>query len=308
MRPINFFAIASILISGCIPSEQKPEIELPEDSGFNFIVISDHGRNGYENQQEVADMMGKVADECDIRFIVTGGDNFQTNGVQSTSDPLWRTSFEDIYRNPSLLVDWYPALGNHDHSGNIQAEVDYSSVSRRWRMPAPYYTLVKSRDSVSIRLVIIDTYPMIEGFSDPEDNVQFEKAQRQVEWVDSVLTVEKEDWVIVVGHHPVFSAHPTRNNTEELVKYLNPVLNKHKVDFFIGAHDHIFQHLRDKGSDIDYFVNTAGSSVRDASSNDMTVFSASAPGFSICSATTKSLSIYFINEKGKAIYSYSRSR
>jgi hypothetical protein len=253
-------------------------------------------------------MMGEVADDCSIRFIVTGGDNFQTAGVQSVMDPLWWFNHENLYTNPSLNVDWYPALGNHDHGGNIQAQIDYSDISRRWRMPAPYYTMVKARNDISIRLIILDTYSMIEGFSDPDEKYTLQAAQRQVQWVDSVLAVEKEDWIILVGHHPVFSAHPTRQNTKELVQYLNPVLNKYDVDFFVGCHDHIFQHLKDPASKIDYFVNTAGSSVRDSASNAMTQFTASSPGFSIVAATKTSLSMYFINIDGKAIYLYSRQK
>jgi metallophosphoesterase superfamily enzyme len=308
MKTFFRLLIISLLISGYAASAQTPEIKLPDSSSFNFIIISDYGRNGYHNQREVANMMGEVADDCSVRFIVTGGDNFQTAGVQSVQDPLWWTSFENIYKQESTLVDWYPALGNHDHGGNIQAQIDYSNISRRWKMPASYYTLVKTRDGVSIRLVILDTYSMVEGFSDPDEEYTLKAAQRQVHWVDSVLTVEKEDWVVVVGHHPVYSAHPTRHNTDELVEYLNPVLNKHDVDFFVGAHDHIFQHLKDPNSKIDYFVNTGGSSVRDAASNTMTQFAASSPGFSICTATKTDLSMYFINIEGKAIYKYVRTK
>ena len=300
--------IALLLLISLSTAAQTPDIKLPGSSSFNFIVISDHGRNGYHNQKEVGTIMGEVASDCSARFIVTAGDNFQTAGVQSVQDPLWWSNHENIYTHPSLNVDWYPALGNHDHGGNIQAQIDYSDISRRWKMPAAYYTLVKTRNDVSIRVIILDTYSLVEGFGSPDKKYTLAAAQKQIHFVDSVLTVEKEDWVIVVGHHPVFSAHPTRLNTKELVQYLNPVLNRHDVDYFIGAHDHIFQHLKDPTSKIDYFVNTAGSEVRDAASNAMTQFAASAPGFSIVAATKTSLAMYFINMEGKAIYKYTREK
>jgi hypothetical protein len=308
MKKLFIQLFLTFILFSCATSVKVPENNLPDGSSYNFIIISDYGRNGYENQLEVADMMGEVADDCNIKFIVTGGDNFQVKGIESVEDSLWITSYENIYTDPSTFVDWYPALGNHDHRGNIQAQIDYSKISRRWKMPASYYTLVKKRDSVSIRLLILDTYPMVEGFKNPNEEYTLGDAQKQVHWVDSVLTVEKEDWVVVIGHHPVFSAHPTRHNTKELVDSLNPVLNKHNVDFYVGGHDHIFQHLKDPGSNIDYFVNTAGSSVRQAASNSWTVFTASSPGFSICSATKKKLSMYFINIEGRAIYHYVREK
>ncbi|MCX6335114.1 MAG: metallophosphoesterase [Bacteroidia bacterium] len=306
MRIFFRLFIASLLLIGFSAAAQTTDIKLPGSSAFNFIVISDHGRNGYDNQKEVAVTMGDVASDVSARFIVTGGDNFQTAGVQSVQDPLWWFNHENIYTHPSLNVDWYPALGNHDHGGNIQAQIDYSNISRRWRMPSNYYTLVKTRNDVSIRLIILDTYSMVEGFGSPDDKYTLKAAQKQVHFVDSVLTVEKEDWVVVVGHHPVYSAHPTRHNTKELVQYLNPVLNRHDVDYFVGAHDHIFQHLKDPNSKIDYFVNTAGSEVRDTASNAMTQFTASAPGFSIVSATRTDLSMYFVNKEGKVLYKYTR--
>lgn len=284
------------------------EIPLPPRSAQNFIVISDFGRNGYFNQKEVAEVMGNVAYDCKVKYFVTAGDNFQIKGVQSISDPLWLSSFENIYTHQSTHFDWFPALGNHDHGGNVQAQIEYSNVSRRWQMPAPYYTVAHSLNGTSVRVVIIDTNPMLQAFSKNPDPDALAYSKKQLVWVDSVLAAAKEEWVIVVGHHPVYSSHPTRGNTKALVENLNPIMNRHHVDFFIGGHDHTFQHLKDSKSKIDYFVNTSASQVREATTNDMTVFSASSPGFSICSATKTSLSIYFINIEGKAIYSYKREK
>ena len=304
-----FVVFAMILLVSSLGMQVTGQtIPLPSDSAYNFLVISDHGRNGYYNQKEVADMMARIATDCSVRFYVTVGDNFQIQGVQSIQDPLWMSSFENIYTHPSSHYDWYPALGNHDHGGNVQAQIDYSRISRRWCMPANYYTVIKSRNGVSIRLVIMDTYPVVSAFSGTNPDYSVKDAQKQLVWVDSVLTVANEDWTIIVGHHPVYSAHPSRGNTKTLVDHLNPILNKHNVDFYIGAHDHIFQHLKAPESKIDYFVNTAASETRPESYNEMTLFSASSPGFSICSATKTSLSIYFINIDGKAIYHYVREK
>jgi hypothetical protein len=66
--------------------------------------------------------------------------------------------------------------------------------------------------------------------------------------------------------------------------------------------------MKDSTSKLDYFVNTAASEVRPVATNNMTVFAASSPGFSICSATKSSLSMYFININGEAIYRYVRQK
>ncbi len=59
----SFIVSCFVLLVLLLPSyAQTPEIKLPGSSSFNFIIISDHGRNGYHNQKEVADMMGEVAE------------------------------------------------------------------------------------------------------------------------------------------------------------------------------------------------------------------------------------------------------
>ncbi len=83
---------------------------------------------------------------------------------------------------------------------------------------------------------------------------------KQLAWIDSVLTAAKEDWVVVIGHHPIY-AETSKDDSErsDMQKRLDPILRKHKVDIYACGHIHNFQHLRVPGSDIDYVVNSAGS-------------------------------------------------
>jgi len=37
-----------------------------------------------------------------------------------------------VYTAPSLQKRWYAVEGNHDHKGNVSAEVDYTKLSKRW--------------------------------------------------------------------------------------------------------------------------------------------------------------------------------
>ena len=71
-------------------------------------------------------------------------------------DPLWMTNYELIYSHPELQIPWYPILGNHEYRGNTQAVLDYSNVSRRWQMPARYYSKVFEEDGATLRVVFID--------------------------------------------------------------------------------------------------------------------------------------------------------
>jgi len=168
-----------------------------EKESLHFFIISDWGWNGGKFQQEVADQMTLSAQKIEPSFIVSCGDNFQVQGVASVQDPLWLSNFENIYKDPSLQVDWYPVLGNHDYKGNTQAEIDYSNISRRWRMESRYYSLVKRvNDSVSVRLIFLDTSPLVNDYYDKPGfpDIVKQDTAKQVAWLKDVLAHSKEQW------------------------------------------------------------------------------------------------------------------
>ena len=142
--------------------EYESEKEVKEKA-LRFIVFGDWGRNGEDNQKEVAAEMGIVAKKFKPEFIVSTGDNIYPNGVRSTMDYGWIASFENIYTAHSLQTDWYVVLGNHDYGGDPQAEIDYSKVDRRWNMPARYYSkifYIGDDSTQGVLLVFIDTTPL----------------------------------------------------------------------------------------------------------------------------------------------------
>lgn len=62
------------------------------------------------------------------------------------------------------MIDWFPVLGNHEYRGNTQAVLDYTNISRRWTMPARYYTKAFEDKGATIRIVWIDTAPMMDKY------------------------------------------------------------------------------------------------------------------------------------------------
>jgi|NGEPerStandDraft_6_1074524.scaffolds.fasta_scaffold42619_3 hypothetical protein len=278
---------------------------------LNFIIVSDWGWNGYKHQQEVADQMAKTADTVGAKFIASCGDNFQISGIASTQDPLWITNFENIYKGLSLQTEWFPVLGNHDYKGSPQAEIDYSKISRRWRMTEHYYTFVKKvNDSISVRFIFMDTPPLVtEYYKNPGEYPEITKQDtaKEMKWLKGVLESSKEQWKLVFGHHPVYSASKTHGNTKEMIDRVKPLLEKYNAQFYFCGHDHDFQHLHEKGKNVEYIVTGTGGEPRPASTNELSVFSKSEPGFSVVSLKADSLKICFVGISGNIIYKFGRS-
>ena len=311
-RNLTFIiALALALVANAQGPEQWASIE----KTLNFYVANDLGRNGYYDQKPIADLMGRMAETVDIEFVAAPGDIHHFNGVQSTQDPLWMTNYELIYSHPDLMLDWYPLLGNHEYRSNTQACIDYSQVSARWRFPARYYTkVITAKDGLTLRLVMLDTSPLIEKYRiDTEEypDACKQDPDAQLAWADSVLSIADEDWVIVMGHHPIYA--DTGKDTSEradLQAKLDPILRAHKnVSFYICGHIHTFQHIRQEGCDIDYVVNTSGSLARDTV-NDVegTLFKSTLSGFSLVTADKTSLDLHFIDKEGNIVYTISKTK
>lgn len=276
----------------------------------NFFLANDLGRNGYYDQKPIAELMGTMAESVGVECVVAAGDVHHFEGVRSISDPLWMTNYELIYSHPELMIPWYPILGNHEYRGNTQAVLDYTDISARWEMPDRYYTCVIENDGVTVRLVMIDTTPLIDKYRDESDKYPDACAQdidRQTEWLDSVLTTVAEDWVIVVGHHPIYAETP-KSDTErtDMQKRVDPILRQHRVDMYLCGHIHNFQHIRMPGSDIDYVVNSSASLSRKVKPTEGTIFCSGLSGYSLITADKNVLSLHMIDKNGKVIHSITR--
>jgi len=215
-----------------------PPVEVPPaQPGVAYercYVFGDMG-TGSADQRAVAKAMAQRAREEPIHFILTTGDNFYPAGVLSVDDPQWKTKFENIYNDPELDVPIYASLGNHDHLGNPQAQIEYSKHSKRWIMPDEYYTFTRAlTDGTRVQFIALDTDTIHE--KRPE-------ASAQLAWLEKVLAASEADWKIAFGHHPVFS-HGMHGNTSELVAKLEPVFVKGRLDLYICGHDHTLEMLK----------------------------------------------------------------
>ena len=313
MRKTTIFLLA-LLFAAVAASAQSPAEWTKLERKVNFYIANDLGRNGYYDQKPIAETMGRMAETVGIECVAAPGDVHHFNGVRSVADPLWTTNYELVYSHPELMLDWFPTLGNHEYRGNTQAVLDYARVSARWNMPSRYYTKVLNAGKTTVRLVLLDTTPMIDKYRNDGGKYPDAAAQdyiRQLEWADSVLTAATEDWVIVLGHHPIY-ADTGKDDSErsDMQARLNPVLTKHKnVAMYVCGHIHNFQHIRKPDTDIDYVVNTSASlSRKNVKDIDGTKFRSPLSGFSLVCADRHNLDLHLIDKDGRVVYSIHKTK
>jgi len=278
---------------------------LPAQSAgsLNFLVISDWGGKGGTSQVAVARQMGRTAAARKSSFVITCGDNYHANGISSEHSPRWKTEFEDIYKAPSLVIPWYASLGNHDNRGNADAEIAYSKLSPRWRMPARYYTHTERIDEANeVLFVHLDTSPFVTAYHKKGSSyhVKGQDPKAQARWLDSVLAASPACWKFVVGHHPIYAAAGTHGDTKELVADVLPLLEKHGVQVYFCGHDHVLQHLvRGK---VNFFVCGGGSRPRAVQRRSDVRFGAGSLGFLSMTVSAAEARAAYINEKGEELY------
>ena len=55
------------------------------------------------------------------------------HGVKSVDDKRFEKTFENVYIDDYLInTPWFHQLGNHDYYGNVEAQLEYMSESKRW--------------------------------------------------------------------------------------------------------------------------------------------------------------------------------
>lgn len=287
---------------------------VPRHNGLSFLGVGDWGREGRNHQREVAAQMARAAQRSNARFVISVGDNFYENGVVGIDDPAWQNSYERIYDAPSLQVPWRVALGNHDYIGNVQAQLDYTAKSDRWRLPARWYDFTeRAPDGTTAQFFVIDTSPMIEKYY--EDGARKVKVadQRanipvQVAWLDQALARSTADWKIVIGHHPIYTgkasgtdaaqaeAEHRHGGNHELIAAIDPLLQRYGVALYLNGHDHDLQHV--VHDDTHYICTGAGSLTEERCFLGNSDFCSLESGFVACHLDRQHLSVSYIDYRG----------
>ena len=265
-------AIAGVLSRALYAQSDLGRV-LPANKPLHVVAFGDYG-SGNSHQQAVAQAIGKRHAAAPFDFGITMGDNFYRCGVRNLEDPLWKSRWEDLYGPLGIL--FYASLGNHDYGrppvvcplqqASADTEVEYTSHSQSWRMPARYYTFAAG----PARFFNIDT----EGWS-----------KEQLEWIGKALSASRNEpgikWRIVYGHHPIYTSgvHLNQRRIGELRKELIPIFKEQKVDLYVSGHDHDMEHLRADGMEF-FICGTGGAELRKVRHQQPnSVFTATVYGF-----------------------------
>ncbi len=274
-------------------SDFKISKKNPNTDYLDFFALGCAG-SGNQGQKIVAEQMAHVAGEEKISLVLYLGDNFYGCGVSSVKDKQWKTKFENIYDQKRLNILFYPVLGNHDHAKSVQAQIAYSKISSRWRMPARYYTFSQTlKDGTKVDFFALDTQVIVhEG--DPD----------QLKWLDGELQKSRARWKIVYGHHPLYTGdHKYKGQPERTRAILEPIFVKYRVDLYLAAHSHNIEAIKPV-SGVHYIVSGAGSRPRNVTWSDQTIFASAEVGFAWLSVSSAQIDVQFVGGDGKVGYAY----
>ena len=302
---ILFVASQAVVAGRLLPLEVLSQTATPSTAGngLNFFVFGDWGRQGEPDQVAVAAQMTAAARKLNPQFIISVGDNFYEDGVQSVADPHWRQSFEAVYPDPALQVPWYCILGNHDYHADCDAQIAYGQVSPRWHMPARYYLQSHRIDAdTTADFFFLDTTPMVKSYyqqAKTRDHVASQDVPRQLAWFKDRLATSTAQWKIVFGHHPIYSGGG-HGDTPELISDVLPLLQAHQVQAYFNGHDHDLQHLM--AGDVNLFDSGAGSQHTPTIFTKRSKFAKSCSGFTTISLHADKMNVRMINDEGALVY------
>lgn len=236
---------------------------------IDLVALGDWGADTPERAAVIARIV-ETTEGAPPACVALLGDNFYREGIASADDPRWRRDFEDCFPEARLPMPFYAVLGNHDHRGNVQAQVEYTRRSSRWRMPARRYAFELPLGDSDQRAAFfaLDTTPAVAGErGDPA----------QVEWLERELSGSNARWKIVLGHHPILS-YGAHGGARRLGAVLEPLFARHGVQLYLSGHDHDLQLVRSPAG-WRQIVSGSVSGTRSVSTGPGTEFASATPGF-----------------------------
>lgn len=269
--------------------------ELGDAQSGSIYVIGDWGTGGKLQRSVAEGMRKRIASNGAPSLILSVGDNIYANGVSSVDDPQWDSKFASIYKG--ISAPWWAILGNHDHRGNVEAQIGYGKVNPLWNMPARTWTTsVPVTSSTSLGITGIDTTPLLQ---------KKDGWREQLQWLDETLAASRATVKIVAGHHPMRS-YGHYGDSAFLIKHVKPILDKHKVRLYASGHDHDLQAIQHPSDVFGCLVSGAGGGTRPSKRGEHTRAHSEGGGFAEVRVTSSAaLDVSICNAAGQTVESMS---
>lgn len=247
MRPARLSTLCALILAstaGCatygpVPSIQEEWNSYAPDhrdkSSISILILGDAGKAGPSLDQVSTQARGVCqALGCDLAVVL--GDNFYQDGVVSTEDPLWKSTFITPWA-PMADGDmrFWAIMGNHDWRANragAEAQITFTHSPQNpqglWAMPDLNYKIPGLPSWLNIHLF---------------DSMSEVIAGKHSTYLEHLAQAEKaEGWLIIGAHHFAMSGgfHGKLSFIERHDRRMERAIRpmQDKVDLFLSGHDH----------------------------------------------------------------------
>lgn len=191
---------------------------------IRFVAVGDTGTGGAAQRA-----IGQWISAQPFDLMLFMGDIAYKSGTAAQL----QNNFFSAYRHFLRYVPAFPAIGNHE---------------RRTRRGRPYFEAFVlpeperyySFDWGNVHFVAIDTT---------------QRDSKQLDWLDEDLRRNKLPWVIVFGHHPMYT-NSMRGPQLWIRRAFSKILTDHQVDLVLTGHEHQYERFRVSG--VNYVVSGGG--------------------------------------------------
>lgn len=294
-----------------LPDEPSPTA--PEASkAVRFIAVGDTG-TGENPQFKVANAISAVCKARGCDFVQLLGDNIYESGASSPDDPIFQSHFEIPYA--AIDLDFWVVLGNHDYGhnglgtdfGRGQHEIDYTSRSKKWKLPSAYWNYAPPTGKGAVEFFGLDTTMAMFG-RDAEQRTDM--AAR--------IAASTAEWKIALGHHPYKSngSHGNAGEYDAILGIPIPLVDGKnvksfleeticgKVDLYLAGHDHSRQWLNESCMGTELAVSGAGAKSTTLGGKNASLFESLELGFLYIVIDDKTLTAEFVDDSGNTEFTH----
>jgi hypothetical protein len=313
------FAFSALAALGSAPVFADSKHGPSGGDGSHVLMVGDWGYENFEAQSRVAKaMQGYVAAQgFKTEALLMLGDNWYGPLPGGVKDKRWQTQFEEIYPRKVFDCPAYAIPGNHDYQrmpeSKVAAELEYAKLpGTRWTMPSLWYSFTFPAKKPLVTVIALDSnMPSADGKWDrgTDFTLRPEQQAEQLAWLKTELEKpRKTPFVIVMGHHPIFSNGP-HGDHKVLIRDWEPLLREHKVHLYLAGHDHDMQHLEFEGHPTSFALSGGGGAdlynlkIAQAQRGPM---AEKVYGFSELVVAPEMLTLRHLDEQGQVIHAFTK--